>query len=180
MAEREKKRRRRSELEQFSPTADGTYVYTGDYMVFDGSATLCRRAAIGTLASAGGVFLLLLAAGFLPVGGMRGSFYVLLPYAGGLIAAGMALYAAVRVAAGGRTLRTYLYEKTVPCIPRRAMTAAVLAVLAGLGEGLHMALVGPPTALDGLFLALTLGAAACGVLLWRTGRKQMWKKQEKK
>ena len=74
------------------------------------------------MALCGGALAALAAAGMVPAPGAMQQFYVLLPYAGALVAGISAVWALARMSRGGARLRSYVYEETV------GQTAAALPV----------------------------------------------------
>lgn len=66
--------------------------------------------------------------------GAMQQFYVLLPYAGALVAGISAVWALARMSRGGARLRSYVYEETVAKLPLRCLLTGVFAALAAVGS----------------------------------------------
>ena len=78
-------------------------------------------------------------------------------------------------------MREYVYERTVPALPRRAMAAAVCALLGAAAEGVHLVLSGAggqvfPVA---LYFLLKLLAAASALTIRRAMILSNWDKVSK-
>lgn len=153
-------KRRRAYLEQFRRDVEGRYLYEGSFRRYTGKLPL-RRALAGLWLLCAGALAALLAAGTVPAPAAMQQFYVLLPYAGALVACVSAVWTLARLTAGGDPLRSYLYDQTAARLPGRCLLAAVLAALASVGAGADAVCRGTQNAGRAIaaFLALTLGAA---------------------
>lgn len=179
--EKKKRRMRRPELEFFAPTAGGEMVYTGGYHGIEGGEAAFRRGMVLRWVTSLGALAALLAAGFLPVAGMNGAVYVLLPYAAALITAGSAVWCVGRMTRNGYPMRTYVYEATVPRLPARNVAVAVLNILTALGEGAHLLLTGTNErnfAIEFIFLVFLLTSAAFALAHKGLKKGQHWAAQD--
>ncbi len=88
-------------------------------------------------------------------------FYVLLPYAGALVAGISAVWALARMSRDGARLRSYVYEETVAKLPLRCLLTGVFAALATVGECMDVFLNGGQGAIWYAVLFTALAAAAC-------------------
>ena len=104
MAQEKKRRGRRAHLDDFQKTATGDYIYTGQLHPFKPGAFTRRQALLRLWLAAAGLAAVLVAAGCIPVAGMRNTFYVILPYAASLLAAASVVWLMCRLTAGGDPL----------------------------------------------------------------------------
>ena len=118
----------------------------------------------------------LAAAGMVPAPGAMQQFYVLLPYAGALVAGISAVWALARMSRGGARLRSYVYEETVAKLPLRCLLTGVFAALAAVGECMDMFLNGGQGAIwyAVLFAALAAAAAAAAFAAGHTIRAAVY------
>ena len=80
-----------------------------------------------------------IAGGCLPAPGMSHCFYVILPYLGELTCSLLVAWAAVRLGTNWSAVREYVYERSVPVLPRRAAAAAIFAALGAAAEIVFLA-----------------------------------------
>ena len=112
----------------------------------------------------------------LPAPGAMQQFYVLLPYAGALVAGISAVWALARMSRGGARLRSYVYEETVAKLPLRCLLTGVFAALAAVGECMDVFLNGGQGAIRYavLFTALAAAAAAAAFAAGHTIRAAVY------
>lgn len=173
----EKKRRRRDYLNDFHQNLTGEYQYTGAHYTFAGQGS--RRTFLTQLwLLCGGTLLAAVIAGCVPAAGMDNSFYVILPYGGGLVAAISLCWGLGRLTAGGDPLRAYVYEQTVEKLPGRAVVTAAFGGMTLLGEGIHLILFGFSGKFwsSALFLALETVIFAASLTARRLLLRQKWTK----
>ena len=118
----------------------------------------------------------LAAAGMVPAPGAMQQFYVLLPYAGALVAGISAVWALARMSRGGARLRSYVYEETVAKLPLRCLLTGGFAALAAVGECMDVFLNGGQNAIRYavLFAALAAAAAAAAFAAGHTIRAAVY------
>ena len=170
----EKRKGRRAYLNDFKKNEQGQYEYGGRRYSYRGDDLGRRRMRTALLCAL--MIVLMAVAGCVDVPGMRGCFYVLLPYAAGLAAAAGVCLAVYRFCTGGDPMKEYVYEASVPKIPGRALFSAVCAGLTASGEAffaLQNGLAGK-TAGFALFLLLEAAAAVLALFLWRDARGNVW------
>ncbi|MGM9521395.1 MAG: hypothetical protein ACI3VB_02835 [Oscillospiraceae bacterium] len=168
MANGEKKRRgRRAYLDDFVKNAAGEYVYTGAHYSLSGGKAAFKKAAALICAASAVIAGLIIACGCIPAAGMDNCFYVIIPYAAGLISAGSVVWAACRLASGGNPMREYVYEATVLKLPLRCTVIFAFSILTFLCDVLFLILNG----FDGkmtatiIFLAFELASGAASMWL---------------
>ena len=122
------------------------------------------------------VLAALAAAGMVPAPGAMQQFYVLLPYAGALVAGISAVWALARMSRGGARLRSYVYEETVAKLPLRCLLTGGFAALAAVGECMDVFLNGGQGAIwyAVLFAALAAAAAAAAFAAGHTIRAAVY------
>lgn len=130
-----RKKRRRTYLESFRRDKDGKYVYQGETYTCRESGQMDWKRLLFRLWAFGiGLLVCQVAAGCITAPGMDHCFYVLLPYAAGLIAGISACWALGRLTAGGNPLKAYIYEASVKVLPARAILTALAAGICIAGE----------------------------------------------
>lgn len=176
MAGKDKKPRgRRAYLQYFTPTVGGGYVYNGPMVPCRTPRAARRRllAALGALLAA--VTGCTALPGLVPVPGMQGCFYVILPWLGQL-AGTVFLLGAGRLVPwlwDADALRRYRYEATAPKLPLRAACTAVCAGLAAVGEAVCLLRQGAGGNAGGavLFFGCQLCAAVAAAGAGRLARR---------
>lgn len=125
----EKKKNKRSYLNDFRVNLAGDYVYEGALYRYTGPQprekamrALVLRAALMAAA--------VIAAGCVKAPGMLNCFYVILPYIGEVAAAAFAAWQTGRLLAGGEPMRGYVYEASVKKLGQTLSAVRVMAVLA--------------------------------------------------
>lgn len=141
----EKKRPMRgknSYLNDFHLNVAGEYIYDGVLYTCAGTDAAHRplRARLWVLCAV--LLAAAVALGCIHAPGMQNCFYVILPYMGTLFAAVSVAWAFVRLGDDWTAVREYVYERTVPAIPRRALTAVVFAAAGILAETVYLFLSG--------------------------------------
>ena len=117
--------------------------------------------------------------GCLPLEGMMRTVYVLAPYVGQIIAAGMLLWAVGQMAGGAEGLREYVYASSVQKLPDRAAATAFFAALTAAGESVSLCLdgLGGGNVLTAAAFYLAEAAVLGISLIWRRmERNILWEK----
>ena len=163
--QQKKTRRGREYLNDFRRDVNGSYLYQGSYRRYTGSMPYAKLRG-----------LLWALAGMVPAPGAMQQFYVLLPYAGALVAGISAVWALARMSRGGARLRSYVYEETVAKLPLRCLLTGVFAALAAVGECMDVFLNGGQGAIwyAVLFAALAAAAAAAAFAAGHTIRAAVY------
>ena len=166
--QQKKTRRGREYLNDFRRDVNGSYLYQGSYRRYTGSMPYAKLRGL-LWALCGGALAALAAAGMQ-------QFYVLLPYAGALVAGISAVWALARMSRGGARLRSYVYEETVAKLPLRCLLTGVFAALAAVGECMDVFLNGGQNAIRYavLFAALAAAAAAAAFAAGHTIRAAVY------
>lgn len=167
-------------LDDFQQNVAGEYIYTGaHYHYGDAAGRTRRRLLTGLWLLAGLAMAAILIQGFLPVEGMRGCAYVVIPYAGALLSACSLLWALGRLSANKEPLREYIYKATAAQLTLRSSLTAGFAGASFLGEGLYLLLHGLPSPAPSLaFLGLSLLALTSILLAFRWRRGVTWTRTE--
>ena len=165
--QQKKTRRGREYLNDFRRDVNGSYLYQGSYRRYTGSMPYAKLR---------GLLWALWAAGMVPAPGAMQQFYVLLPYAGALVAGISAVWALARMSRGGARLRSYVYEETVAKLPLRCLLTGGFAALAAVGECMDVFLNGGQGAIwyAVLFAALAAAAAAAAFAAGHTIRAAVY------
>ncbi len=179
MGEEKRKKGRRAHLGGFAPTAAGEYVYTGSHYAYVEQGAGFKRFLTVQWALALGCLGCAVGSGCVSGPGMGNTFYVIVPWAGALIAAVSVVWAVARMAYWGTPLRDYVYEKTVLALPVRCKIAAALAAATGILSGVSLVLDGMGQAdVFGVcaFFSLQVGMIFCALALLFLEKKQKWEK----
>lgn len=173
--QQKKNRRGREYLNDFRRDVNGSYLYQGSYRRYTGSMPYAKLRDL-LWALCGGALAALAAAGMVPAPGAMQQFYVLLPYAGALVAGISAVWALARMSRGGARLRSYVYEETVAKLPLRCLLTGGFAALAAVGECMDVFLNGGQNAIRYavLFAALAAAAAAAAFAAGHTIRAAVY------
>ena len=173
--QQKKTRRGREYLNDFRRDVNGSYLYQGSYRRYTGSMPYAKLRSL-LWALCGGALAALAAAGMVPAPGAMQQFYVLLPYAGALVADISAVWALARMSRGGARLRSYVYEETVAKLPLRCLLTGGFAALAAVGECMDVFLNGGQDAIRYavLFAALAAAAAAAAFAAGHTIRAAVY------
>lgn len=170
----EKKKGRRSYLNDFKKNEEGRYEYGGRLYSYRGDDLGRRKLLLGVLCL--GMVLLMAAAGCVTAPGMGNCVYVLLPYAAGLAAAGGTCLAVYRICTGGNPMKAYVYEAGVRKAPGRAAFTAGCSLLAAAGQVIYTLCHGFEGRLPGFafFLSFEVLAAVSAVQIRRETKKMCW------
>lgn len=138
MAKKRGKRGANSYLNDFHLNVSGEYVYEGElYALEDKPQHAAKKKKFWVLTAL--LTAVSVAGGCLPAPGMSNCFYVILPYLGELTCSLLVAWAAVRLGTNWSAVREYVYERSVPVLPRRAAAAAVFAALGAVAEIVFLA-----------------------------------------
>lgn len=182
MAEKKKRSGRRAYLDNFRRSASGEYIYTGDYYTYINSGGKPRKRALAELwAPAAACAAASLASGCLSANGAGNCIYVLLPYILELALAASVVWGMAKLSSGGDPIREYVYEASVPKLPRRAAACAIFALAGLVGEGVFLLLhgFGGKTAATLVYLALKLAAASIAMVFRGNIKRFEWQKTKK-
>ena len=173
-----------SYLNDFHRNLAGEYVYSGaHYAVTGGEAerAAMKRALWARTALLAAATIL---SGCFSAPGMRGCFYVILPYAGELICVFLTVWGVVRLGTDWIAVREYVYDRSVRVLPARAACAALFAALGAAGELVFLVLspdggqLLPAAAFLLLRAAAALAAAGVRRLLLRSNWCKMPENRE--
>lgn len=178
-----KKKRRRTYLESFHKDQDGKYVYQGDVYTYQGNGEQGGECNLRCeLRKLWGWCIVLLgslaAAGCVTAPGMDNCFYVLLPYAAGLMGGISVCWALCRLTSGGSPLKAYVYEASVKALPARTILTALCAGVCIVGEIVFVLRqgTGEKTISFCIFLVLNVLILLTSIMLRRKIRSMQWTK----
>lgn len=176
-----KKKRRRTYLESFHKDQDGKYVYQGDVYTYQGSGGPDGESGLRReLRKLWGWCIVLMGslavAGCVTAPGMDNCFYVLLPYAAGLMAGISVCWALCRLTSGGNPMKAYVYESSVTALPVRAILTALCAGLCIIGELVFVLRqgIGEKTVSFWIFLALDISVILSSLMLRKKILSMQW------
>lgn len=118
-------------LNDFEMQENGKYAYAGSSYAFAGTKEELKKAYVKLLVILVLLIASFIAAGFITGGGMKNSFYVILPYIGEAAALFFSAYYTVRLFLKGDTVREYVYNQTAKRMPN-AFTIVAFFAAAGL------------------------------------------------
>ena len=172
--------RDRSYLNDYHKAANGTYVYTGKYMVYSPANPLSYKkwetrvfllgAAALTAAAVGGI---------LPVEGLKNCPYIILPHALGVVCAAWAIFSLFgQKFFGGLGEKLKLRDHTVSFgrVAPRGIAAAVFLLIGAVGCAVFRFTgnVEEGILYPVLYIVLLLFSSACEFLLFRTVKNAVW------
>ena len=174
MAQEKKRRGRRAYLDDFQKTATGEYVYTGQLHYYETGSIPRRKALLWLWLMTGAMAAAQVLSGCVPAAGMSNTFYVLLPYAGGLLSVASVVWLMCRLAAGGDPLRHYVYTGTVAQMRVRGYLVLIFSALTLAGEAVFLILHGVGTVLAGTIVFLVCQMICLGAALaWKSFAKKL-------
>ena len=181
MAKKRGKRGENSYLNDFHPNLAGEYIYDGALYACQSDPDTQKKSRRRLWGCTALLLLAALLSGSIPAPGMQNCFYVILPFLGELIAAVSVVWAVVKLGRDWSAVREYVYERTVPALPGRALTAAILAFLGILCESVHLALAGHGGKLfyAVLYLVLKVLSILCALTMRRAMLRTNWSKVPK-
>ena len=181
MEKKKKKRGRRAHLDDFKKNFRGEWVYTGCHYSLAGQsvkADIRRSIALfhtGILATA-------LLPECLPAVEMSDCIWAVLPWVLQAVSVFLTLWTAVRLIFAGTRVRAYVYERTVPVLPRRLMLTVLTAALAFILESLYLILngVGSKPFFSAARPVLSLVCAVAALFARKSFLSYTWEKEEQK
>lgn len=176
-----KKKRRRTYLENFHKDSEGKYVYQGEMYIYRGNARADGQSGLGCELRKLWAWCLVLmgslvAAGCISAPGMDNCFYVLLPYAVGLVAGVSVCWALCRLTSGKNPLKAYVYEASVKALPFRTVLAALCAGVCMIGEVVFVLRqgMGEKTVSFCVFFMLNVLIVLSALMLRKRVRSMQW------
>ena len=168
------RKKERERLKDFGRGDDGKMAYLGDHVrladgqdrgrLFRALWTACGTATLATLV-----------ASLANPAGLSGCPYVVMPYMLQFVAMVWVLWGMGRLSVAGERVRVYVRDETVGALPLRCVVAAVLALVAAVGEVVFLVLSGAaPAAADFAFLACEAVAVVALVALRRLCLATTW------
>ena len=181
MAKKRGKRGENSYLNDFHPNLAGEYIYDGALYACQSDPDTQKKSRRKLWGCTALLLLAALLSGSIPAPWMQNCFYVILPFLGELIAAVSVVWAVVKLGRDWSAVREYVYERTVPALPGRALCAAVFAAAGILCELLYLALSGHGGQLFSalLFVMLKVLSLICALTIRRELNEQNWAKVPK-
>ena len=155
---------RKKALDYYQKGADGKYVYTGGYMVWEKGGK-ARKATLGKLwALTVGAFGCAVAAGCIPAPGLADSIYVIVPLVIQIILAGACIWSLWQFSDEGEQIKEYIFHDSVEKLPGRLTGALVFALLTAVLEGLYLIL--NPGFASMILLFWVLEILSAGAAIW--------------
>lgn len=175
----EKKRRKRGEnsyLNDFHLNLAGEYIYDGELYTCQADPDTQKMQKRKLWVYTALMLLTALASGSIPAPGMLGSSYVILPFLGELIAIFSVVWAVCKLGRDWNAVREYVYERTVPALPGRALCVAAFAAAGILCELLYVILSGHGGQLfyAFLFVILKVISLICALTIRRKLKSLNW------
>lgn len=129
----ERKKGRHAYLSDFHRDVSGEYVYSGPVYQYDGPLAQ-RQFTVRLLAPGVVLCAAVVAAGLLRTPAMLNTFYVILPFVGEVVCAGLSLWALVRLCWHLPQIRGYVYRATVETLGVKLLLTAVCAGMCALAQ----------------------------------------------
>ena len=151
-------------LNLYKEKAGGGYEFTGTYYRFQGQSFQKRFFLLAAVLGAIGA--LIVASGCLNAGGMRNSFYVIIPYIGEISACFALAWNAFKLLTKGERVKDYVYKTAYPRLPRIALAVAIFAGISFVCSLVFILLQGAEGGVLGcvLYLAFKLSIALTAIL----------------
>lgn len=181
MAKKRGKRGENSYLNDFHPNLAGEYIYDGALYACQSDPDTQKKSRRRLWGCTALLLLAALLSGSIPAPGMQNCFYVILPFLGELIAAVSVVWAVVKLGRDWNAVREYVYERTVPALPGRALCVAAFAAAGILCELLYVILSGHGGQLfyAFLFVILKVISLICALTIRRKLKCLNWAKVPK-
>ena len=141
-------------LNLYKESAGGGYEFTGTYYRFEGEHFQKRFVLLSAVLAAIGA--LMVASGCLNAGGMRNSFYVIIPYIGEISACFALAWNAFKLLTKGERVKDYVYKTAYPRLPRIALAVAIFAGISFVCSLVFILLHGAEGGIVGCVLYLVL------------------------
>lgn len=154
MAGEKKRRGRRAYLDDFQKTATGEYVYNGKLHYYGTEQKPRKKALVLLWVLTVVMAVMIVAGGCTPAAGMSSCPYVVLPYAGSLLAVGSIVWLMCRLSAGGDPLRDYVWQATVKQFAPRGWLAVIFGGCTLAGDVVYLICSGVGSLLAGTILFL--------------------------
>lgn len=142
MEKRRPMRGKNSYLDDFHLNLAGEYIYEGAFYACGTKGAEQKQLRVRLWALSALALLSVLAGGFLPVPGMQGCAYVLLPYAAELLAAVSVIWAFGKLGRNWDSVREYTYERSVTVLPHRTALTAVFSLIGIVAESIYLLVSG--------------------------------------
>jgi hypothetical protein len=133
---KQKKRGKDGYLNDFHQAPNGAYIYTGPQWQAEPQARKALLTRLWLLQI--GMLIAVLIPGVLDTPGLDNCVYVILPYLFSVAATCLLTYTLGRLTAAGNPMRGYVHERTVLCLPGRAVLPMVGAALTALGLVIYL------------------------------------------
>ena len=173
-SEKNVRKKERERLKDFGPDDNGKMAYLGDHVRLVAGQDR-RRLAAALWAACGVGAMSVLGASLANPAGLSGCPYVVLPYVAQFVAMVSVLWGMGRFSVAGERVRAYVRDETVGALPRRAVVAAALGLVAVVGEVALLATGGSaPAAADFAFLACEAVSVVALVTLRRLCLATEW------
>lgn len=159
------KKKSKPYLDDIKKNEQGKYVYEGRHYAWDLEGKSRGHALMGLWIPAFVMILAQVAGGFLPAPGMGNCFYLILPYAAGLLSSVSVVWALGKFCAAGERVREYVYQAVKEQVPFRTALTAACAALAAAGEAVYVFRHGAEENALYVVLFFIIEAVVCGAAL---------------
>lgn len=158
---KEYRSKKRAYLNDFKKNSEGHYEYQGKIFECEGGKTQLNRVKYRMWISYAFVIICAIAGGCVPAPGLVDTFYVIFPYALGLMAAISLGWALCRLSFAGDLLKAYIYDVTVKKIPHRAVITIIFNAASVLGMAVYLLIHGSQYQSIWSFIFLLLEVIVC-------------------
>ncbi len=180
MFEKTQKKNRRAYLVNYAKALDGTYMYVGRYLKYQGTedekAGLDRKLLILDILTA--VFVAAMACTL--IGEMSVQLYIVIPFVVEIIFTVLTVWYSVKLLRGKDPLKEHIHEQVAGKLPVFSIVLVVFAIIS-----LILCIVfllanppGPMLAMNIIYTALHLFTAASGIMVYRTYKAGSWELME--
>lgn len=178
----QKKKGRRAYLNDFHKDEKGSYVYRGELYDFAGGKEALKKELWVLWGICAAMLAALVAAGCMDAPGMRGCFYVVLPFSVSFVFGISVCFGMWQLARGGSPMRAYLYEKSVGALPHRTLGTMICAAISIAGELIYLFKNGFSEKMSAaiFFLLLETVSFLLAFLLKKRIMQMIWEKRKTK
>ncbi len=156
----------------------GQYAYKGSHMKFSGDDAAYRafRVKLGVCAAL--LAAATVAAGFLDVGELDNTYWVLIPYMLEVVLTAAFVWAAARLLLNVAVVRSYVFAQTARRLPVLAVLIALSAAATAVAAAVLLALRRSIDLSCGIYLLLHAADCACALIAFRVLRGAKWESVE--
>ncbi len=175
---KKKKQKKRAYLDDYKRNCDGTFSYTGSFMICAGDEKEYKKIKTSLLCISAFILALQILCGIIPAEGMLGCPYVILPYAFSFIVLVRILWAAGKLYMSEYPVKEYVFSATVVKVQNYSLVLTAFVATATAGNMVFTAINGWGRSISAsiCFIVLEFISMTCAVVLRRISTSVKWEK----